>query len=97
MDLSVNSRVVATRDNVSCELEGEAVILNLVDTVYYGLNESALAIWALIREPAFVWEIRDEIVRQFHVEPDSCEKDVLNLLGQLKDSALLQIVSSKES
>jgi hypothetical protein len=97
MDLSVNSRVVATRDHVSCELEGEAVILNLEDTVYYGLNETALAIWGLIREPAFVWEIRDEIVRQFHVEPDSCERDLLNLLRQLKDSTLLQIVSPKES
>jgi Coenzyme PQQ synthesis protein D (PqqD) len=96
MALSINSRVVATRDHVSCELEGEAVILNLNDAVYYGLNEVALAIWERIQEPAFVWEIRDEIVRQFQVESDSCEKDVLNLLGQLKDSSLLQIVSSSD-
>ena len=94
MDLSINSRVVAIKDYVSCELEGEAVILNLEDSVYYGLNETALAIWALLREPTFVWEIRDEIVRQFQVEPDSCERDLLNLLSQLKDSSLLQIVSS---
>jgi len=98
MDLSINSRVVATSGHVSCELEGEAVILNLEDSVYYGLNETGLAIWGLIREPAFVWEIRDEMVRQFQVEPDSCEKDLLNLLRQLKDSSLLQIESSsKES
>ena len=94
MDLSINSRVVATRDHVSCELEGEAVILNLEDTVYYGLNETALAIWGLIREPAFVWEVRDEIVRKFQVEPGDCENDLLNLLRQLKDSSLLQIISS---
>jgi hypothetical protein len=98
MDLSINSRVVATRNHVSCEQDGEAVILNLDDSVYYGLNETALAIWGLIGEPAFVWEIRDEIVRQFQVEPAGCERDILNLLGQLKDSSLLQIVSSsKES
>jgi hypothetical protein len=96
MDLSINSRVVATSDHVSCELEGEAVILNLGDTIYYGVNETALAIWELIQKPAFVWEIRDEIVRQFQVESDSCESDILNLLGQLKDSSLLQIVSSSE-
>lgn len=96
MDLSISSRVVAIRDHVSCELEGEAVILNLDDSVYYGLNETALAIWELVQKPAFVWEIRDEIVRQFPVESDSCERDILNLLGQLKDSSLLQIVSSLE-
>jgi hypothetical protein len=94
MDLSISSRVVASKNYVSCELEGEAVILNLDDSVYYGLNETALAVWARIGEPTFVWEIRDEIVRQFQVEPDSCETDLLNLLSQLKDSSLLQIISS---
>jgi hypothetical protein len=93
MNLSVDSRVVATSDHVSCELEGEAVILNLDDCVYYGLNESSLAIWQLVQKPMFVWEIRDEIVRQFQVESNTCEKDVLSLLRQLKDSSLLQIVS----
>jgi hypothetical protein len=92
MDLSANSRVVATSDHVSCELEGEAVILNLSDCVYFGLNESSLAIWKVIQKPAFVWEIRDELVRQFEIESDSCETDVLNFLGQLKDSSLLEIV-----
>ena len=96
MNLSISSRVVATSDHVSCELEGEAVILNLGDCVYYGLNEPALAIWEFIQKPVFVWEIRDEIVRQFQVESDSCEKDVLNLLGQLEDSSLVQIVSSPD-
>jgi hypothetical protein len=96
MNLSINSRVVAIRDHVSCELEGEAVILSLDDCVYYGLNEAALAIWELIQKPAFVWEIRNEMVRQFQVESDSCERDILNLLGQLEDSSLLQIVSSSE-
>jgi hypothetical protein len=96
MTLSIDSRVVAIRDHVSCELEGEAVILNLHECVYYGLNEVALAVWKLIQKPAFVWEIRDEILRQFQVDSDSCQRDILNLLGQLKDSSLLQIVSSSE-
>jgi hypothetical protein len=94
MDLSMNSRVVATSDHVSCELEGEAVILNLADCVYFGLNESSLAIWKVIQKPAFVWEIRDEILRQFEIESESCERDLLNFLGQLKESSLLEIVPS---
>ena len=95
MNLSINSRVVAVSDHVSCELEGEAVILDLEGGVYYGLNETALAIWELIQKPAFAWEIRDQILRQFQVESDGCETDILNLLGELKDSSLIQIVSSE--
>ncbi len=94
MNLSTSSRVVAIRDQVSCELDGEAVILSLENAVYYGLNETALAIWNLIQKPTFVWEIRDEIVRQFQIESDICERDILNLLGQLNNSSLLQIVSA---
>jgi hypothetical protein len=96
MKLCANSRVIATSDHVSCELEGEAVILNLNNCVYFGLNETALAIWQFIQKPAFVWQIRDEIARQFQVDSDSCEIDILNLLGHLKDSSLLQIVDASE-
>jgi len=94
MDLSINSRVVATTNHVSCELEGEAVILDLDGCVYYGLNETALAVWEFIQRPTFAWEVRDEIARQFQVESDSCEIDILKLLEDLKDSSLVQIVSS---
>ena len=41
MDLSINSRVVA-RDHVSCKLEDEAVILNLDDCTYYGLEDDII-------------------------------------------------------
>jgi Coenzyme PQQ synthesis protein D (PqqD) len=96
MNLAISSRVIARKDHVSCELDGEAVILNLDDSAYYGLNETGLAIWRLIQKPAFVWEIRDEIIRQFEIESDVCERDVLNLLSQLKDSSLLEVVRSSD-
>jgi hypothetical protein len=96
MNLSANSRVVATTNHVSCELEGEAVILNLADCVYFGLNETALAIWQFIQKPAFVWQIRNEICDKFQVDSVNCERDILSLLGQLQDSSLLQVVDASE-
>jgi hypothetical protein len=81
MSLSMESRVVATTDHVFCELEGEGVVLNLADSVYYGLNETSLAIWTFIQKPVFVW--------------DRCESDILNVLEQLKDSSLLTIASEE--
>lgn len=91
MSLSVESRVVAIKDQVSCELDGEAVVLNLDDSIYYGLNETSLAIWQLIQKPTFVWEIRDEIVREFDVEPGACERDIINILDQMSGSSLIEI------
>jgi len=52
------SVVVAVKDQVSCDLAGEAAILNMKSGVYYGLDPSARAfgVWCKIREllPRFV-------------------------------------------
>jgi hypothetical protein len=82
--------VVVSQDQVSCELGGEAAILNLKAGVYYGLNEVGARIWKLILEPKRVSEIRDTILEEYQVEPDQCEADVMVLLQDLLDNGLIE-------
>jgi hypothetical protein len=82
--------VVVSQDQVSCELGGEAAILNLKAGVYYGLNEVGARIWKLILEPKRVSEIRDTILEEYQVEPDQCEVDVMVLLQDLLDNGLIE-------
>ena len=82
--------VVVSQDQVSCELGGEAAILNLKAGVYYGLNEVGARIWKLIQEPKRVSEIRDTILEEYEVEPDQCEVDVIVLLQDLLDNGLIE-------
>ena len=42
--------VKAAKEQVSCDLAGEAVILNLKSGQYFGLNEVGTRIWNLIQE-----------------------------------------------
>jgi len=49
--LSEESRLVVSKDQVSCDLAGEAAILNLKNGVYYGLDPVGARIWNLIQEP----------------------------------------------
>ena len=88
--LSGESTVVVSQDQVSCELGGEAAILNLKAGVYYGLNEVGARIWKLIHEPKRVSEIRDTILEEYQVEPDQCEVDVMVLLQDLLDNGLIE-------
>ena len=88
--LSGGSMVVVSQDQVSCELGGEAAILNLKAGVYYGLNEVGARIWKLIQEPKRVSEIRDTILEEYEVEPDQCEVDVIVLLQDLLDNGLIE-------
>jgi hypothetical protein len=95
--ISESSTVVVTKDQVSCDLSGEAAILNLKSGVYFGLNTVAASIWKLIQEPKTVKEIREAILEEYNVEPKRCEQDILELLQELSIRELIQIVDEKKN
>ena len=95
--ISDRSTVVVMKDQVSCDLSGEAAILNLKTSVYFGLNTVGASIWKLIQEPRTVKEIKEAILEEFDVEPDLCEHDVLELLQELSTHGLIEIVDEKNT
>ena len=90
---SPETRVSAVRDQVSCQIDREAVILNLKSGVYFGLNEVGARVWALLQEPAphTVNEIVTMISAEFEVEPEACVRDVHALLEQFQAAGLLEV------
>lgn len=86
-----HSIVVASADQVSCDLNGEAAILNLQEAAYYGLDEVGSRIWALLQQPHTVGEICNSILEEYDVEAARCEHDVLVLLQQLAAAGLIDI------
>lgn len=80
-----------TADQVSCELEGEAAILNLASGAYHGLDAVGLTVWNMIAQPIEVAEIVDKMLAQYEVDRARCERDVLELLAQLDARGLLRI------
>jgi hypothetical protein len=89
--ISGETIVVATQDQVSTQLEDEAVILHLKDGVYYGLNPVGARIWSLIQEPKTVKQIRDLLLGEFEVDSRRCDDDLLKLLQELADHKLIEI------
>jgi hypothetical protein len=91
MQLSAGSVVVASKDQVSSELGSEAVILDLKGGIYHGLNATGARIWTLLATPKTVGEIRDTILREYDVEPQRCERDLLSLLDLLAAKGLVEV------
>ena len=89
--ITLYSRVVVSNDQVSCDLAGEAAILNLKNGVYYGLDPVGARIWNLIQNPVAVAEVRDAILAEFEVTADKAESDLLALLEKLDAEGLLQV------
>lgn len=95
--LSETSKVVVTKDQVSCDLSGEAAILNLKRGVYFGLNTVGASIWKLIQEPKTLKEIRDFVMEEYDVDSGRCEQDILEILQDLSTHGLIEIVDEKST
>jgi Coenzyme PQQ synthesis protein D (PqqD) len=96
MGLTISDRsvVVAAKDQVSCDLAGEAAILNIKNGVYYGLDPVGARIWNLVQEPRAVAEIQTAITNEYDVEPERCARDLLGLLEKLLAEGLIEVKNS---
>jgi hypothetical protein len=88
--ITIETIVSVAADQVSCELEGEAAILNLASGAYHGLDPVGLAVWNLIASPIAVSQIVDAMITQYDVDRARCERDLLALLAKLDERGLIQ-------
>jgi hypothetical protein len=89
--LSLHSLVVATSEQVSCALGDESAILNMKNSVYYGMNAVGTRVWALLGEPRTIVQLRDALLDEYEVEPSRCEQDLLQLLEGLRTEGLIEV------
>lgn len=89
--LSGQSIVVAAKEQVSCDVGGEAAILNMRNGVYYGLDSVGARVWDLIQYPQCVSDLQATVLREYDVEPERCERDLLDLLQALLAEGLIEL------
>lgn len=83
--------VVATNEQVSCVLGDESAILSMKNSVYYGLDPVGTRIWSLLRQPRAVRDLCDTIAGEYDVQRKRCERDVLDLLEEMKSEGLVEL------
>jgi hypothetical protein len=89
--LSEQSRIVVAKDQVSCDLAGEAAILNLKNGVYYGLDRVGARIWNLLQQPTTLSQLRDTLQADYDVDGPTLESDIRDLLSKLAEQGLIDI------
>jgi hypothetical protein len=94
--ISMDTLVSATKEQVSTALEGQVVILGLSDGIYYGLNEVGVDVWEQLREPIRVADICKRIGEIYDVSADVCQRDILKLLADMSARGLV-IVDAQSS
>ncbi len=93
--LAPNCLIKVVDNQLSSEIAGEAVILDLKSGVYYGLNETGNKIWQWLQEPKQVKEIRNLLLQEYEVEADKCSCDLHNLLQEMLAVGLIEVVDEE--
>ena len=93
--ISKTSTVVASKNQVWCELVGEAVILHLKSGIYFGLDPVGARIWDLIQQPMTVECLLEQLVNEYEVRVDRCESDLFALLQDLATNELIVIEAGR--
>ena len=92
--IQLESTFATTRELLTSDLDGEAVILHPKSGMYYGLDDLGTRIWSLIRQSLTVNEMRDQLVEEFDVDAAKCEEDLMVFLKELADQGLVEVLAA---
>lgn len=73
------------------DLGDEAVILNLSNGKYYGLNAVGVTIWKSLDVPRAVPEIEARVLEEFDVDRDTCHRETCAFLEKMVEEGLVTI------
>lgn len=91
------SMLVVSDRQVACEVGGEAVVLQLDQGVYYGLNPVGARVWQLLQQPRLLADVVERLVDEFDVSHDQCLRDVRELVADLCRHRLVEVRETSEA
>ena len=91
LEISPNAVIFSTENQISSELAGEAVILNMTSGVYYGLNEVGARIWELVQTARPFDELHSILLEEYDVSPEACKQDLTKIILELKEARLVEV------
>lgn len=90
--------VIARRnDLMTSELsDNELVMLDIDCGAYYGMEETAKAIWDDLVEPRTIAALVAHLRTLFAVDQETCERETLAFVGEMLTDGLVRVVDGSE-
>ena len=96
--LSSSTRLSPNAAEVAAKImDGEAILINLSDGMYYSMDLAGGLVWQMIETHASVSEIVQSVSAHYTVEPDQAAADILQLAGELLAARLVLVCSDLSS
>lgn len=97
MKITPATIVVASKEQMSADVDGTVVIAGLRKGNYYGLSSVGARVWQLVQTPIAVTDIGATIGEEYHVTPERCEADLLELLESMAAQGLIEVAHARVS
>jgi hypothetical protein len=88
-------QVIKAPDVLLQDLEGEAVLLNLRNGQYYGMDENSYHMYKALISSNSVQAAYEALSQEYEVEPGQLRFDLDTFLGHLLENGLLIYVNDK--
>ena len=75
---------------LSQTIDREAVLLDLKNELYYGLNEVGARIWQLLQKDNSLEQIKEVLLEEYDVDETLLQKDLDTLVSALKQADLIR-------
>lgn len=95
--VALSDTIQRNADLIVQNLDQDVVMANLETGSYFGLERSSKRIWELLDRPKTVGEICAQLAREFQVERQTCERDVLAFVNEMAQEDLVQRVHRAET
>jgi len=90
-EVSLEDSITSGEHVVFRELAGEAVILNLETSIYFGLNEVGTRIWNLIHQHGSFRNVFQIMLKEYDVASEVIEGDLFQMVGELRAKGLVSV------
>jgi len=95
--LDLQMRVHRIDDVLNTEIDDQTVMMDIEQGSYFGLNQTATRIWALLATPTVIADLCDRLMEEFEVPRGQCEQQVFDFLGDLLDRDLLEVLTDESA
>ena len=84
-----NRQVLKAPDVLLQDLEGEAVLLNLGNGQYYGMDENSYHMYKVLTSSSSVQTAFEALLQEYEIEPAQLKSDLDQFLAHLVENGLV--------
>ncbi|QIV95584.1 coenzyme PQQ synthesis protein D (PqqD) [Allofrancisella inopinata] len=90
-NLSIKDKIYRNKDFYSSEIDDEVIMMNIDNNSYYSTGEIGNRIWQLLDTVTTCEDICKQLIQEYDVSQEQCQKDVLKFLTELLDNSAIFI------